>query len=70
VDGDGAFDTVTPKGKGPNRAYSVEDTAGCSCTQIIEAQGLGAGHVKFGCSISAMDDWVSLVGLQRVFHLQ
>jgi len=34
---------------------------GCSCEQIIDAQGLGGGHAKHGCSISVMDDWVELV---------
>jgi hypothetical protein len=61
-DDDSVFDTVIKgKGKGPNRSYITEDTAGCSCQQIIEAQGLGGGHAKHGCSISAMDDWVELV---------
>ena len=56
------FDTVIKgKSKGPNRSYTIEDTAGCSCEQIIEANGLGDGHTKFGCSISAMDDWVEFV---------
>ena len=59
TDDDGNFDTVTKgKGKGPNRSYTIEDTAGCSCEQIIEIQGLGDGHTKHGCSISAMDDWI------------
>jgi len=49
------------KGKGPGRSYTTEDTAGCSCTQIIAAQGLGKGHTKFGCSIGAMKNWISLV---------
>jgi hypothetical protein len=61
VDGDNVFDTKSPKGKGPRKSYTISDTAGCSCTQIVEAQGLGKGHTKFGCSISAMDDWVLLV---------
>ena len=61
TDGDFDFDTTAPKGKGPRRSYSTTDTAGCSCEQIIEAQGLGSGHTKFGCSISAMDYWVELV---------
>ncbi len=62
IDGDAVFDTpVKRKGKGPNRSYNIEDTAGCSCQQIIEAQGLGGGHEKHGCSISAMDDWVEFV---------
>jgi hypothetical protein len=62
TDGDMLFDTVTRgMGNGPGRGYSTSDTAGCSCEQIIEAQGLGDGHTKHGCSISAMDDWVKLV---------
>jgi hypothetical protein len=60
TDDDGIFDTVS-KGKGPNRSYTIEDTAGCSCEQIIEIQGLGDGHTKHGCSISAMDDWRDFV---------
>ena len=62
IDDNFDFDTVKKgKGKGPGRSYTTTDTAGCSCEQIIEAQGLGAGHRKHGCSISAMDDWVALV---------
>lgn len=61
VDGGDVFDTTSPNGNGPGRSYSTTDTAGCSCTQIIDALGLGKGHTKFGCSISAMDDWVNLV---------
>ncbi|HSN98088.1 MAG TPA: hypothetical protein VLS89_07305 [Candidatus Nanopelagicales bacterium] len=61
VDGDGVFDTTAPKGKGPQRSYTIEDTGGCSCEQIIEAMGLGQGHVKFGCSIGVMDGWVDSV---------
>lgn len=61
LDGDGLFDTVSPKGKGPRRSYSIDDTAGCSCSQIIDALDLGDGHARFGCSISAMDEWTSLV---------
>jgi hypothetical protein len=62
IDDDYVFDTlIKGKGKGPNRSYTIEDTRGCSCEQIIYMQGLGAGHTKFGCSISAMDDWVELV---------
>lgn len=57
----GLFITTPPKGKGPNRSYTIEDTAGCSCEQIIDALDLGNGHTKFGCSISAMDNWVSLM---------
>ena len=62
TNGDSEFDTVVKgKGKGPKRSYSIFDTAGCSCEQIIEAQGLGNGHSKHGCSIGVMDNWVELV---------
>ena len=73
VDGDGVFDTTPPPargnpsgdgnsgGPGPGETFTIEDTAGCSCEQIIEAQGLGRGHVRFGCSIGVMRDWVDLV---------
>jgi len=62
TDGDFDFDTVTRgSGDGPMRSYSTVDTAGCSCAQIIEAQGLGNGHSNSGCSISVMDAWVELV---------
>jgi hypothetical protein len=62
TDADFDFDTVVKaNGEGPGRSYSTTDTAGCSCEQIIEAQGLGSGHTKKGCSIGAMDNWVEQV---------
>ena len=62
TDADSDFDTIVKgKGKGPNNSYTIEDTAGCSCEQIIEALGLGLGHTYHGCSISAMDYWIELV---------
>lgn len=61
TDGDFSFDTTAPQGEGPGRSYTTADTAGCSCEQIIEIQGLGKGHTEHGCSISAMDDWIALL---------
>ena len=64
TDADGDFDTVLKgKGKGPNRSYTIADTAGCSCEQIIEIEGLDDGHSIHGCSIGAMDDWVDKVNM-------
>ncbi len=60
IDSDFDFDTIAPNGRGPGRSYSTVDTAGCSCTQIVDALGLGEGHRMFGCSISVMDDWKNL----------
>lgn len=61
VDGDGTFDTVEPEGNGPKVTFTMEDTQGCSCDQIIEALGIGEGHEKFGCSTGIMRRWVDLV---------
>ena len=58
TNGDFDFDTNASNGKGPMRSYSTVDTAGCSCSQIIAAEGLGKGHEKFGCSVGVMDNWV------------
>ena len=58
---DSIFDTVAPKGKGPQKAFTIADTAGCSCEQIIAMLDLGKGHTKFGCSIGAMKRWIKMV---------
>ena len=43
----------------------MEDTQGCSCEQIknilIPDPLEGEGHLKFGCSISLMDDFVAFL---------
>jgi predicted extracellular nuclease len=64
VDEDDVFDTTKPNGRGGglDRSFTLEDTAGCSCEQIIEELDLGRGHVKYGCSTSAMEDWIAAVG--------
>jgi cysteine-rich repeat protein len=56
---DGSF-TQGPPQSGRTLSYSTTDTRGCSCEQIIAELGLGEGHSKFGCSNSAMMDWVNL----------
>ena len=61
VDGDDKFDTEGTSGTADAFTFTIEDTAGCSCEQIIEAQHLGTGHKKFGCSIGAMKTWIALV---------
>jgi len=61
VDNDFFFDTTPPNGQGPRATFTTSDTAGCSCEQIIQELGLGAGHEKFGCSLGAMKNWVNAV---------
>jgi predicted extracellular nuclease len=55
------FDTTTSQGTGSGRSYTTNDTAGCSCEQIIDALGIGEGHSKFGCSNGIMDNWMRQV---------
>jgi hypothetical protein len=58
TDGDAVFDTTPPEGEGPGATFTLDDTGGCSCEQIIDRLGLGLGHRKFGCSLGAMQSWV------------
>jgi hypothetical protein len=60
VDGDGVFEA----GKAANDPYTIEETGGCLCSDIIDAVGLGKGHRKYGCAGGEMDDWVDYVATQ------
>jgi hypothetical protein len=57
---DGSF-TQGPPQAGKTLSFSITNTAGCSCEQIIAELGLGIGHSKYGCSNSAMMDWVNML---------
>ena len=63
VDEDGIFDTNPPNGQGNglDRSFTIEDTAGCSCEQIIDELHLGKGHEKYGCSTGVMETWIDKV---------
>jgi predicted extracellular nuclease len=58
VNGDGIFDTV---GDGSGRSFTIEQTAGCSCDQILVQLGLGKGQRKHGCTIDTMDAWIAQI---------
>ncbi|WES64705.1 hypothetical protein P0L94_01225 [Microbacter sp. GSS18] len=47
---------------GSASGWSIEDTAGCSAAQIIEAAGLGQGHTRFGITRSALEQWAASAG--------
>lgn len=55
---DGIFIQAPPQA-GSQHSFTITDTRGCSCEQIIDAAGLGNGHRKNGCSTSAMLNWVN-----------
>lgn len=57
ADGDGIFDTTG----GISGPFTIQQTAGCSCEQIIAQLGLGNGHRKHGCSKGSLEDWITLV---------
>jgi predicted extracellular nuclease len=56
VDGDGVFDTVT--GRNPASTFTIDDTRGCSCEQILDRTGLAVGQRLFGCSVDTMKQWI------------
>jgi predicted extracellular nuclease len=57
VNGDTTFDT-----NGGTSIFTVKQTAGCSCAQILAAQGFGKGQAKHGCAQDTMTDWITFVG--------
>jgi len=61
TDGDGVFDTTPPSKKAPKHVFTIVETAGCSCDQIIDELDLGNGIRKFGCSIETMTTWIGSV---------
>jgi predicted extracellular nuclease len=70
MDDDSFFDTeVRATGRfslNPNKgkakaAFSLADTAGCSCEQIVEQLDLGNGHLDHGCSKGVMKVWAKQV---------
>ena len=54
VDGDRVFET---RKRTAFRAFTLKDTAGCSCEQIIHAWNLGALALDYGCPTAAMILW-------------
>ena len=52
--------TVLPKGKGPEVDFTIEQTHGCSCFQILATYGDPMeGHYKFGCSPSVLEEFIA-----------
>lgn len=62
LDGDGVLEQGAPGKGGIQGPVTIEDLGGCSCAQIIDELELGNGHTFFGCSNSAIEDWLYIVG--------
>jgi len=64
----GSWETVKPKGKGPRFLPTLEYTHQCGCEQILgwlhtnlpDLYGKMNGHWKYGCSKSAIEDFMGL----------
>jgi hypothetical protein len=41
-------------------SFTVTQTRGCSCEQIIRELGLGRGQARYGCATGVMRQWVEL----------
>ncbi len=46
-------------GRGSSTVYTMTDTQGCTCAEIIDFCGYGEGLSKYGCSPGVMSVWVA-----------
>jgi hypothetical protein len=56
VNGDRLFDT--PAGRNSPPVFTLDDTRGCSCEQILDQIGDAVGQRLFGCSVGTIKDWI------------
>jgi hypothetical protein len=54
---DGVF-TQGPPQAGREYSFTIEETRGCTCTQIADEMELGKGHYKYGCATGEMLEWI------------
>jgi len=59
IDGDGEFETTVPEGQQPPPHYTLVDTGGCSCEQIVSIMDLGTHNLRYGCRTDVLDDWIA-----------
>jgi hypothetical protein len=69
IDEDGVFETlirIIGPGEDPEEIdskYTLEDTKGCSCEQILELKpGKNKGEKKYGCTKGTMDNFIDMKG--------
>ena len=54
---DGVFTQGLPQA-GRKYDFTIEDTRGCTCTQIADEMELGKGHYRYGCATGEMLEWI------------
>jgi hypothetical protein len=60
VDGDTTFDTTSSSGKKTQPVFTLRDTYGCSCGQILDRTGeVAIGQRNLGCSEGTIKDWIA-----------
>jgi hypothetical protein len=57
TDGNRVFDTPATKKDEP--VFTLDDTRGCSCDQILDRQERLAGERNIGCSLETMANWIA-----------
>ena len=46
------------------KTFNLEQTAGCSCEQIVQKSGLHKQHIEHGCSERTIKKWIRQVAMQ------
>jgi hypothetical protein len=51
--------TALVSGLSSNQPHTIQETGGCSASQIIAAMGLGGSHERFGLLRSRLEAWIA-----------
>lgn len=62
VDADDEFETVAAGKKPAPAPFTLVETGGCSCEQIVGATDAGDIHLRRGCATSLMEEWIGSLG--------
>ncbi|MBK9259378.1 MAG: hypothetical protein IPM54_06025 [Polyangiaceae bacterium] len=61
INGKYVFDTRLSNGRLAASRFSIVDTGGCSCDQILDALGGDRNQSQYGCNFGTIVNWVRLV---------
>ena len=58
------FDTRAPNGPGPRHLFTLDDTGGCTCEQILDQTvGKSSNQYRNGCTASVIETWMESIEL-------